>query len=89
MNQTLGATSSNHTEIIIIYEVSRNCVWLGLMTHHIQEICVFSLERDISVTMYENNVASITRSKGRYNQRKPEKTYFTGKKSSTHDPVVR
>ena len=41
MKQTLVATSSNHAEIIVIHEASRECVWLRSMTHHIQEMCGF------------------------------------------------
>ena len=33
MKRTLVATSSNHAEIIVIHEASRECVWLRSMTH--------------------------------------------------------
>lgn len=59
MKQTLAATSSNHAEIIAIHEASRECVWLRSMTQHIQEMCGFSMEKDIPTTLYENNVACI------------------------------
>ncbi|XP_047263802.1 secreted RxLR effector protein 161-like [Capsicum annuum] len=35
MKQTLAATSSNHAEIIVIDEASRECVWLRSMTQQI------------------------------------------------------
>lgn len=37
--QTLAAASSNHAEIIAMHEASRECVWLRLLTQHIQKIC--------------------------------------------------
>ena len=39
--QTFVATSSNHSEIIALHEASRECVWIRLMTHHIEESCGF------------------------------------------------
>jgi hypothetical protein len=35
--QTLVATSTNHSEIIILYEASCECVWLRRMINHIQQ----------------------------------------------------
>ena len=64
IKQTLVATSSNHAEIIAIHEASRECVWLRSMTHHIQEMCGFSLKKNISTTMYEDNAACIAQLKG-------------------------
>ena len=66
MKQTFVATSSNHAEIIAIHEASRECVWLRSMTHHIQEMCGFSLKKSILTTMYEDNVACIAQLKGGY-----------------------
>ena len=37
--QTLVATSTNHSEIIALYEASRECVWLHRMINHIQQSC--------------------------------------------------
>ena len=34
-----SATSSNHAEILLIHEASRECVWLRSIVHHIQEDC--------------------------------------------------
>ena len=45
MKQTLVSIFSNHAEIIVIHETSRECVWLRTMTYHIQEICDFSLKK--------------------------------------------
>ena len=66
MKHTLVATSSNYAEIVVIHEASRECVWLRSMTHHIQEMCGFSLKKNISTTMYEDNAACIGQLKGGY-----------------------
>ena len=66
MKQTLVATSSNHAEIIVIHESSREYVWLRSMTHYIQEMCGFSLKTNIPSTMYEYNAACIAQLKGGY-----------------------
>ena len=39
VKQTLVATSTNHSEIIALYEASRECVWLQRMINHIQKSC--------------------------------------------------
>jgi hypothetical protein len=36
-NQTVTTTSSNHAELIILYDAERECVWLRSMIQHIQE----------------------------------------------------
>jgi hypothetical protein len=35
--QTLLATSTNHSEIIALYEASRECAWLRILIDHIQK----------------------------------------------------
>ncbi|XP_047264698.1 secreted RxLR effector protein 161-like [Capsicum annuum] len=45
--QTMIVTSSNHAEIIAIHEASRECVWLRLITQHIQEICGLTSKKNI------------------------------------------
>jgi hypothetical protein len=37
--QTLTATSSNHSKLIVLYDAGRECVWLRSMIQHIQEEC--------------------------------------------------
>lgn len=37
MKQTIVATSSNHAEILVIHEASKECVWLRNMTYHIRK----------------------------------------------------
>ncbi|XP_047256209.1 secreted RxLR effector protein 161-like [Capsicum annuum] len=66
MKKTLAATSSNHAEIIVIHEMSRERVWLRSMTQHIQKMCEFPLNKDIPTILYEDNVACITQLKGGY-----------------------
>jgi hypothetical protein len=36
VKQTLVATSTNHSEIIALYEATQECVWLRRMINHIQ-----------------------------------------------------
>ena len=36
------------------HKASPECVWLRQMTHHIQEMCGFSLKKNIATTMYED-----------------------------------
>ncbi|KAJ9556489.1 hypothetical protein OSB04_011103 [Centaurea solstitialis] len=54
--QTMVATSSNHAEILAIYEASRECVWLRNMIQHIRGSCV----------LYEDNAACIAQLKEGY-----------------------
>ena len=52
------ATSTNHSEIIALYEASRECVWLRRMINHIQTSCgVGSLGSPTII--YEDNAACI------------------------------
>ena len=37
--QTLMTTSTNHSEIIALYEATHECVWLHRMINHIQLSC--------------------------------------------------
>ncbi|KAL0428381.1 UNVERIFIED_CONTAM: Secreted RxLR effector protein [Sesamum latifolium] len=57
--QTLVATSSNHAELIALYEVRRECVWLRSLTHYVRESCgLESIEKSPTV-IYEDNAACI------------------------------
>ena len=60
------ATSSNHSEIIAIHEASRECRWLRLMIHHIQESCGLSSVKDKPTILFEDNYACIAQIKGGY-----------------------
>ena len=56
--QTLVATSTNHSEIIALYEASRECVWLRRMINHIQQSCgIGSMESPTII--YEDNTACV------------------------------
>nr|ACY01923.1 hypothetical protein [Beta vulgaris] len=57
--QTLTATSSNHAELIALYEAGRECVWLRSMIKNIQEECGMEIITT-NPTIYEDNTACIT-----------------------------
>ncbi|KAJ1263512.1 hypothetical protein BS78_09G190800 [Paspalum vaginatum] len=57
--QTLVATSTNHSEIIALYEASRECVWLRRMINHIQQSCGFGSIESPTI-IYEDNSACVT-----------------------------
>ena len=61
--QSIVATSSNHAEIIVINEASRECVWLRSMIHLIREKCDLECEK-VPTTLYEDNAACIAQLKG-------------------------
>ena len=48
--QSIVATSSNHAEIIVIHEASRECVWLRSVIHNIKERC--GLKCDVKMPQY-------------------------------------
>ena len=58
MKQTLVATSTNHSEIIDLYEAARECVWLRRMISHIQKSCGMNIV-DAPTIIYEDNVACV------------------------------
>ncbi|XP_068317152.1 secreted RxLR effector protein 161-like [Pyrus communis] len=53
--QILVATSSNHSEIIVLHEVSRECSWLRSMIHHIRNSCSLPLKIDNLIVIHEDN----------------------------------
>jgi hypothetical protein len=56
--QTLVTTSTNHSEIIALFEASRQCVWLRRMVNHILTTCgIGSL--DSPTIIYEDNSACV------------------------------
>jgi hypothetical protein len=56
--QTLVATSTNHSEIIALYEASKECVWLRRMINHILQSCgIGSIESPTII--YEDNAACV------------------------------
>ena len=56
--QTLIATSTNHSEIIALYEASRECVWLRRMINHIQQSCGIGPLGSATI-IYEDNAACV------------------------------
>ena len=65
LKQTLVATSTNHSEIITLYEASRECVWLRRMINHIQQSYgIGSIEAPTII--YEDNVTCIVQMKTGY-----------------------
>jgi hypothetical protein len=56
--QTLIATSINHSEIIALYEASRECVWLRRVINHIKTSCgIGALESPTII--YEDNATCV------------------------------
>jgi len=53
--QIFVATFTNHSEIIALYEASRECVWLRRMINHIQQSCGISSMESPTI-IYEDNV---------------------------------
>ena len=52
------ATSTNYSELIALYEASRECVWLRRMINHIQQSCgIGSMESPTII--YEDNTACV------------------------------
>ncbi|KAJ0530675.1 putative RNA-directed DNA polymerase [Helianthus annuus] len=64
--QTLTATSSNHAELIALYEAGRECVWLRSMITHIQEACGLEQIKKEPTIIYEDNAACIAQIKEGY-----------------------
>ena len=61
--QTMVATSLNHSELIAIHEASRECIWLRWMIQHIQESCGLPSIKASPITLFEDNVVVLHRSK--------------------------
>ena len=66
--QTLTATSTNHSEIIALYEASCECVWLRRVINHIPQSCgIGSIESPTII--YEDNSACVTQMQTGYIKR--------------------
>ena len=59
IKQTLVATFSNHTEIFVLYEASRECVWLRSLIQHVRSSCQLPSIAGIPNIIYEDNEACI------------------------------
>ncbi|KAL0453826.1 UNVERIFIED_CONTAM: Retrovirus-related Pol polyprotein from transposon TNT 1-94 [Sesamum latifolium] len=85
--QTLVATSSNHAELIALYEAGRECVWLRSLTHYVRESCgLESIEKSPTV-IYEDNAACIAQIKDGYIKGDRTK-HISPKFFSTHELQV-
>ena len=58
VKQTLVATSTNHSEIIALYEATRECVWLRRMIGYIQKSCGLNIDNTPTI-IYEDNAACV------------------------------
>jgi len=56
--QTLVSTSTNHSEIIALYEAAQECAWLRRMINHIQSSCGLNIELTPTI-IYEDNAACV------------------------------
>jgi hypothetical protein len=63
--QTLVSTSTNHYEIIALYEASRECVWLRRMINHIIQSCGTGTV-DTPTIIFEDNSACVTQMESGY-----------------------
>jgi hypothetical protein len=59
------ATSTNNSEIIALFEASRECVWLRRMLHHILTYCGISSFESPTI-IYEDNVACLVQMETSY-----------------------
>jgi hypothetical protein len=64
--QTLVATSTNHSELLALYEATRECVWLRALIGHIRSTCELPHNPDEPVVIYEDNTAVIDQAKHGY-----------------------
>ena len=63
MEITVILTFSNHTKILAIHKVSRECVWLISITQNIQGTCDLFSSNILSTILYEDNTVCIAQSK--------------------------
>jgi hypothetical protein len=65
VKKTLIATSTNHLEIITLYEASRECVWLRRVINHTETSCgIGALESPTII--YKDNAACVAQMQTRY-----------------------
>ena len=63
--QSLVSTSTNHSEIIALYEASRECAWLRRMIHHILQMCGLNTVPTPTI-IYEDNAACVSQVQSGY-----------------------
>ena len=59
-------TSFNHSEILVLHEVSRECVWLRSMIGHICHTFQISLINETLTVLFKDNVACTVQIKSGY-----------------------
>ena len=64
-SKTLVSTSTNHSEIIALYEASRECVWLRRMINHIIQSCGIGAIETPTI-IFEDNSACVTQMESGY-----------------------
>jgi hypothetical protein len=57
--------STNHSKIIALYEVSRECAWLCRVIDHIQTSCGMGALKSPTI-IYEDNAACVAQMQTRY-----------------------
>ena len=62
----LVATFINHSEIISLYEVEKECVWLKSVIQHVQSNCQMTLVNNSPTIIYEDNAACVAQVRGGY-----------------------
>ena len=66
IKQTMVTISSNHSEIIALYEASRECVWLRPLVQHIRVSCGIATNDISPIVLYGDNVANVTQMSNEY-----------------------
>ncbi|KAL4561359.1 hypothetical protein LXL04_033524 [Taraxacum kok-saghyz] len=64
--KTLVATSTNHSELLALYEATRECVWFRAVIGHIRSTCDLAYDPNKPVIIYEDNIAVIDQAKHGY-----------------------
>ena len=59
VKQTMVATSSNNSKILVMHEASREYVWLRSMIQHIRKSCGLSSIKNKPTVLYVDNVVCI------------------------------
>ena len=63
--QTIVATSTNHSEIIALYEAAKECIWLRRLTHHVQNTCGIKIALSRTI-IFEDNAACVAQIQSGY-----------------------
>ncbi|XP_076912528.1 secreted RxLR effector protein 161-like [Bidens hawaiensis] len=66
VKQTITATSSNHAEIIAIYDASQECFWLRREIQYIRGSCGISSKEEGPTVLHKDNTACIAQLKNGY-----------------------